>query len=94
MQAEFAVLLKIEAAMKRPGHGLLKRMMRLVEVDHEDIMIAGTARRVLSLQYAAEYHVALQILKSPSLGSSAACAAEWLSISMPGCLPLHFQVGA
>ncbi len=87
-----AVLLRFEVAMKRPGDGLLKRMLRLMEVDHKYALVQGKPTRVLSLQYGAEYHIGLQILKSPLLNSSTECAAEWLSISMPGCLPLRFQV--
>lgn len=78
--------------MKRPGHGLLKRMLRLMEVDLEYATIQDRSMKVLSLQYGAEYHIGLQILKSPLFNSSTECAAEWLSISMPGCLPLRFQV--
>ena len=92
VQAAVAVLLKYEVAMKRPGHGLLKRMLRLMEVNHEYAVVQGKTTRVLSLQYGAEYHIGLQILRSPLLNSSTECAAEWLSISMPGCLPLRFQV--
>ena len=93
VQADTAVVLRFEVAMKRPGHGLLKRMMRLMEADHENIVVHGKSRRVLLLQSGAEYHIALQILKSPHLDSSTEHAAEWLSISMPGCLPLRIQVG-
>lgn len=92
VQADIAVLVKMEVTMKRPAHGLLNRMLRLVEVDHEDMLVHGNARRVLSLESGAEYHIGLQILKSPHLDSGTECAADWLSISMPGCLPLRFQV--
>ena len=93
VQADYAILVKLEAAMKRPEQGLLKRMMRLTEVDYQDMVVDGGMRRVLSLKLGTEYHVALQILRSPSSGGCTVCAADWLSISMPGCLPLHFQVG-
>ena len=92
VQADIAVLLKLEVAIKRPTHGLLKRMLRLMEVDHEDMIVHGKARRVLSLQSGVEYHIGLKILNSPHLDSGTECAAEWLSISMPGSLPLRFQV--
>ena len=91
-QADIAILLRLEAAMKRPDHGLLKRMIRLTEIDHEDLVVDGKARRVLSLQSGAEYHIALQILTRSREDSSRAYAAEWLSISMPGSLPLRIQV--
>ena len=93
VQADYAILVKLEAAMKRPEQGLLKRMMRLTEVDYQDMVVDGCMRRVLSLKVGTEYHVALQILRSPSSAGCTVFAAEWLSISMPGCLPLHFQVG-
>ena len=94
VQADIAVVLRFEVAMKRPGHGLLKRMIRLVETAHTDIVVDGKARRALLLHCGAEYHIALQILQSPHLDRSTTYAAEWLGISMPGCLPMRIQVSA
>lgn len=69
--------------MPRPKAGLLKRMFRLAKV--EQMHTGGSKGPVLMMRHNAEYHIGLQLVKSPlSMKSADLQRVQWLSLASQG----------
>ncbi len=92
LQAEICVLVKFGELMPRPKEGLLKRMLRIVEV--ELVCADEGTHPALLLRSGAEYHIAMQLLQSPRTKlANVTYQINWVRMAAQGREASELQVG-